>query len=81
MTLDPRPARELTDRECGKILGAVLGGLITMSNTKTVRAAVRWWADNDLAWEVMQANQDKIEQAALRMSQESLSQKLKRGES
>jgi hypothetical protein len=56
-TLDSRPARDLTDRECSKILGALIGGLMTMTTGKTVRDAIRWWADNDKAWEVMERNQ------------------------
>ena len=57
MNLDPRPARELTDRECSKILGALIGGLTGMAPVKTVRDAIRWWAENDAAWKLMERNQ------------------------
>jgi hypothetical protein len=50
-TLDPRPARQLTSRECAKILGGVIGGLIDTAKPEDVRAAVRWWAETDEAWE------------------------------
>jgi len=54
MALDSRPARtDLTDRECTKFLGAVLSGLLQMTDITTLRDAVRWWAEQDKAWEVL----------------------------
>lgn len=51
MALDTQAARtDLTDRECAKILGGLLGSLIQMAPAETVRQAVRWWAESDEAW-------------------------------
>jgi len=51
MPLSCEAARtDLTDRECAKLIGSLLGGLVLMADRETVRAAVRWWAENDLAW-------------------------------
>jgi hypothetical protein len=52
--LNPEPARELTLRECVKILGGTIGGLADMSDLETLRAAVKWWANTDAAWDEMQ---------------------------
>lgn len=50
--LDPRPTRaDMTDRECAKLLGAVIGGLIAQSDIATVRRAVDWWSQNQSAWD------------------------------
>jgi hypothetical protein len=46
VALDPRPARELTDRECCKLLGGTIGCLATMAPPDVVAAAVQWWADH-----------------------------------
>ena len=52
--LDRRPARtDLTDRECSKLLGSLIGGLCLMADKETVRAAVLWWGENDDAWRAM----------------------------
>ncbi len=52
--LDSRAARtDLTDRECAKLLGACIGGLVQMASLDDVRRAVRWWAENDEAWMLM----------------------------
>lgn len=48
--LDPRDTRELTNRECAKLLGGTIGALCEMSDAQTVRDAVRWWAEKDEAW-------------------------------
>jgi hypothetical protein len=59
--LDARPARkDLTDREVAKLLGAVVSGLLEMSDAKSVRNAVRWWANSDKAWEMLQFVQGEI---------------------
>lgn len=51
MKLDPRPARtDMTDRECAKLLGAVIGGLAQQADIEAVRRAVRWWAETEDAW-------------------------------
>jgi len=54
--LDERPARnDLTDRECAKIIGALLGGLCQMvESVETVRRAVKWWAEHPEAFEPME---------------------------
>lgn len=52
--LDTRPRRQdLTDRECTSLLGGLLGALCENADPKTVRAAVRWWAQNDAAWDAL----------------------------
>ena len=53
-SLDPRPVRQLTDRECAKILGGIIGGLMTMTSLNTLRHAFRWWSENDIGWEAME---------------------------
>jgi hypothetical protein len=48
--LDSRPTRQLTSRECAKILGATIGGLCDMASVEDVRVAVRWWIETEDAW-------------------------------
>jgi hypothetical protein len=49
--LDPKPARtDLTDRECTKIIGGILGALCQMTDIETLRNAVKWWAETDELW-------------------------------
>lgn len=50
--LSPEPARTLTDRECVKILGGTIGGLVDMADVETVRNAVRWWAESEDGWTI-----------------------------
>jgi hypothetical protein len=67
MRLSEMQARtDLTDRECSKIIGGLIGVLCTMATPETVRNAVKWWADNGAAWgsihqyiEKLQAEQRK----------------------
>lgn len=43
--LDTREARkDLTDRECAKLLGGTIGSLAQMADVKDIRRAVSWWA-------------------------------------
>lgn len=52
MSLSTKPARtDLTDRECTKIIGGLLGGLTHMADVETLQAAIRWWNDTPEAWE------------------------------
>jgi hypothetical protein len=44
--LDPEPARQLSSRECAKILGGTLGCLMTMAPAEDVKAAVAWWIEH-----------------------------------
>lgn len=44
---------DLSDRECAKIVGSVIGGLVQMAPIENVRDAVRWWAENDDAWKAV----------------------------
>ena len=51
MSLSPQPARtDLTDRECAKIIGGLIGSLCLMADRDQVRKAVQWWAEQDAAW-------------------------------
>jgi len=51
MHLTPQPARtDLTDRECARIIGGLLGSLAGMTTPATVRRAVKWWAESNDAW-------------------------------
>ena len=69
--LSPEPTRtDLTDRECSKLLGSLLGGLCLMSDKQQVRNAVRWWAECDEAWSTMRTNKEVIEDLH-RMTKES----------
>lgn len=44
--MNPEPAREFTVRECAKILGSVIGGLLGMAPPEVVRGALLWWVEN-----------------------------------
>jgi len=45
--LDPQEARiDLSSRECSKLLGSLIGGLILMAPRQALRDAVVWWAEN-----------------------------------
>lgn len=49
--LDERPARDdLTDRECAKLIGGFLGGLIGQADVDDVKRAIDWWSQNESAW-------------------------------
>ncbi|MFA4971416.1 MAG: hypothetical protein WC683_02300 [bacterium] len=48
--LDTREARQLTSRECCKILGGTIGVLAQMASLEDVRTAVRWWAETEEVW-------------------------------
>lgn len=62
--LDSRPARtDLTDRECSKLLGAMIGGLCNMADIETVRAAVRWIAETDEFWALVNAQTEQLKRA------------------
>lgn len=64
MPLSTDPARtDLTDRECAKIIGSLIGGLAQMATIEDVRAAIRWWAECDEGWQMMQAQADAIRTA------------------
>ena len=52
--LDPTPIRTFTDRECASIIGGLLGGLVQYSDVDTVRRAVLWWAETDIAWTMLE---------------------------
>jgi len=61
MALSGKPAREdLTDRECAKLLGGMIGGLVSMSDPASVQRAVKWWADNPDAWKLFGLDPSKI---------------------
>jgi hypothetical protein len=48
---------DLTDRECSKLLGSLIGGLCLMADKRTVRRAVRFWAESDDLWQMMTGHQ------------------------
>jgi hypothetical protein len=55
MALDSKPARlDLTDRECAKLLGGMIGALAEMAPLENVRAAIRWWAEHDDPWAALE---------------------------
>ena len=57
-------AREdLTDRECAKLLGSLIGGLAQMASIANVRAAVRWWAETDDAWPLIEESANAVKSA------------------
>lgn len=52
--LSDEPVRtDLTDRECAKIIGGIIGSLTQVADAAAVRQAVRWWADTDEAWHLI----------------------------
>ena len=62
--LSTKPAREdLTDRELTKIIGSLIGGLAQMTTVDELRNAVRWWADNDDAWQLIDAQAKAVKEA------------------
>jgi hypothetical protein len=70
MPLNTKAARiDLTDRECTKLLGALIGGLAQMTDIDTLRNAVRWWADTDVAWQAMDGFTKGITDVIRRTSQ------------
>ena len=61
ISLAKTPARtDLTDRECAKLIGGMLGGLTQMADVETVRAAVRWWAETDDVWKEFHAIRERL---------------------
>ena len=55
--LDSRAARtDLTNRECSKLLGGIIGVLCQMASTAIVREAVCYWANTDDLWEILAMN-------------------------
>lgn len=57
--LDERPARcDLTDRECAKLLGGFLGGLIAQADVEAVKRAIDWWSRNESAWATFRKMKD-----------------------
>lgn len=53
--LSPIPARtDLTDRECSKIIGGLIGSLCQMADEQAVRRAVRFWAETDELWKAIE---------------------------
>lgn len=53
MKLNTQAARrDLTDRKCANIIGGLIGSLCTMANPEQVKAAVKWWAETNAAWEL-----------------------------
>jgi len=48
--LDPRPSRNLTSRECAKILSGLIGSLCQNADIDDVKRAIDWWSQNDTAW-------------------------------
>jgi len=55
------PARtDLTDRECARLIGAALGGLLQMAEPVQVKRALEWWLSNPQAWGFLVASQAEI---------------------
>lgn len=53
--ISKEPARkDLTSRECAKILGAVIGGLTEMAPIEAIREAIQWFAQSEKVWESFQ---------------------------
>ena len=42
--LTEEPSRNLTDRECTKMIGAFIGGLSSMTDAQSIIKALQWWA-------------------------------------
>jgi hypothetical protein len=59
--LNTAPARtDLTDRECSRIIGGVLGALAGQCESiESLRNAVRWWAETDAAWDAMRRAEEQ----------------------
>jgi hypothetical protein len=64
--LSDKPARtDLTDRECSRIIGGVLGGLAGLTDLQALRRAVRWWAETDEAWKLFEEQERAMRQSGL----------------
>jgi hypothetical protein len=60
--LDTRAARtDLTTRECSKIVGSLVGGLLQMTDPKTLRDALRWFVETDDFWVLMERSTPRLE--------------------
>jgi hypothetical protein len=47
LKLNPEPARkDLTVRECTKLLGGTIGCLCGMADKETIKRAIDWWSMN-----------------------------------
>lgn len=78
--LDAREVRkDLTDRECAKLIGALLGGLVQLADTATVRKAIAWWNENEAAWQVFEHLKAAKYEAARNLSRKLEKEKPKRG--
>lgn len=45
-----------SERDCAKLLGVMIGMLVDMAPLENVRAAVKWWAENDNPWADLEAD-------------------------
>lgn len=61
-TLDPRPARRLTDRECVQVLSGLIGSLIELNGVEPVKRAVLW-LQQDEYWKSLENAMSQIYQA------------------
>jgi hypothetical protein len=54
--LDTRPARDdLTSRECSKLIGGLIEGLVRVFGPATVHGIVHYYASTDAIWDVRRA--------------------------
>lgn len=61
--LDSRAARnDLTDRECTKLIGGLIGSLALMTDLAALRRAVRFWAEEDQLWSKMQETKKYVKE-------------------
>lgn len=59
--------RNLTDRECAKIIGALLGSLCSMADPEDVRRAIEYW-NSDESWEKFNAISVRREKESAKMA-------------
>ena len=68
--LDERIARtDLTDRECSKILGGLLGSLSLMTDEATLMRAITWWAEHPEAIHAQYQSHGEMQNMVLRQVQ------------
>lgn len=61
---------KLTSRECERLIGSLVGGLTALADISDIRVAIKWWAENDDAWEMVGLIPRQTERVMLDMAQQ-----------
>lgn len=55
--------RVLTVKDCKRLIGSLIGGLTTLADASDVREAIKWWAESDKVWELVNYIPEQTEKA------------------